>query len=105
MNLNDETSWWKPSIHLTQANKNQGINHLWQSILDHSRVAEETFNLESRRSERRILEFSAAVQYFIDSNLRNPDIQDRGFESILSSVKKGDIDPYSAAKKFLSRSQ
>jgi LAO/AO transport system kinase len=104
MNLNDETSWWKPSIHLTQANNNQGINHLWQSILDHRRVSEETFNLESRRSKRRILEFSTAVQYFIDSKLRNPDFQDQGFESILSSVEKGDLDPYSAVKKFLSGS-
>ena len=93
--------FWKPPVLLVQAHKGEGVQSLHAAILDHRRAAQESGQLERRRSLRRRTEFVMAVRAAIEAKLEGLEVGDRGLGELGSRVERDVIDPYTAAADAL----
>ena len=93
---------WMPPVLRTQAHRGVGIEQLYEAVLEHGRVSEETSDLERRRSERRKHEFTRALRDSIEAKVSELQHQVDDLGVMLKRVETGDVDPYSAAAEAIS---
>ena len=98
-------SWWRPPILTTQAHKGEGIQALYDAILEHRRAMEETSHLQRRRRERQTQEFAQTLQEAVQVGIADLISQDGALGAIAARVESGELDPYSAADQVLNDGQ
>lgn len=95
-------SWWRPPILTTQAHKGEGIQALYDGVLQHRQAMETTSNLERRRSQRQAQEFAQTLKEAVEAGIAGLISQEDGpLSAIAAQVRKGELDPYSAAERLL----
>lgn len=95
--LDGGESWWSAPVLLTQAHKGEGIQGLYEAILEHRRTMESTSRLEQRRRQRNRQEFTAVLKEAVESEVARLVSRDGALSQLASQVEKGEIDPYTAA--------
>lgn len=92
---------WTVPVLATQANKNEGILELYEEIESHRQYLESTARLDQRRRDRRAVEFLETVEDELKRKIKVLMTSDPAFSSILDRVKKGEVEPYSAASELI----
>ena len=103
--LDGGESWWSAPVLLTQAHKGEGIQGLYEAILEHRRTMESTSRLEQRRRQRNRQEFTAVLKEAVESEVARLVSRDGALSQLASQVEKGEIDPYTAAAQALNHGQ
>ena len=92
---------WTPPVLATKAHQNEGVIELYGNIQRHRTFLEETSRLEQRRGSRRGEEFLGTIEEGLSRRLKELLSKDLTLSGILEGVKKGEMEPYSAALKLL----
>ena len=92
---------WPPPVLATQANNNVGVQELFGSIQRHREHLEQTSQLESRRGERRGDEFLETIEEELGRRMKRRIKEDAKLGTVLQAVKRGEMEPYSAAVQLL----
>ena len=101
LGLDGEESWWSPPVLLTQAHRGEGIQALYDAILEHRGAMEKTSHLERRRRERQRHEFARTLREALDTGIVRLMSKDGALSAVAARVESGDLDPYSAAAQVL----
>ena len=99
--LGEGDSGWTPPVRLTQAHRGEGIQALYDAILQHRRVLESTSNLQRRRDARQRHEFTAAMRAGLEATIEHLAGKDGVLGSLAKRVENGELDPYAAASEAL----
>ena len=92
---------WTPPVISTEAHNNKGIGDLYNGIKTHRTHLEETTALSKRREERIVQEFLSTVEEEFSRRMKRLMSTDPGLIELLDKVKKGEVEPYSAAEKLI----
>jgi len=92
---------WRPPIVATVASTGEGVEALWQAVLDHRAYAEQSGLLHRRREQRLRLELREIVLQRLDQRAREL-CTGEVWEQLTVEVLERRIDPWSAADMMLS---
>jgi LAO/AO transport system kinase len=95
-----ELDEWRPPIVSTVASTGEGVNHLWQAVVDHREYADKSGVLEARRARRLREELREIVAQRLDRRARELSSGDR-YERLTDEVVARRLDPWSAADEML----
>ena len=93
--------WWQVPVLMTQATKDIGIEELYESIVRHKEVLEQTGRLALHRQRQRRSEFMHTIQQRLVARILRLVEREGSMMTSLEGVEKGDIDPYSASMEIL----
>ena len=102
LNLAETPPWWRPPVLQTQAHTGEGVDVLYQTILDHQKALDSSSHLEEKRRERVRREFFKAVEEGVGDILRYLERQDTATATAVARVEGGEEDPFVAAHEVLS---
>jgi len=91
---------WRPPIVPTVANRAEGVEALWQAVLDHRAYAEKSGVLEQRRERRLREELRSIVVSRLDARARELS-GGAGYDALEADVLCRRLDPWSAADELL----
>lgn len=94
------TSDWAVPVLLTQATAGQGIDELLALILRHREYQARSGTTAARNAAGRQEEFLSILRDEISRRLE-ASVEDGGFGNLLQQIKRGEIDPYSAALQVI----
>jgi LAO/AO transport system kinase len=86
----------RPAIVKTSASNGEGVEDLWQAIVDHRAWLEESGELERRRAERIDRELREIIVRRLEEKADGLD-----FSELHEQVLARELDPYAAADKIL----
>ena len=92
---------WMPPVLTSQARNNEGVLELYEDIQRHRDFLEQTSRLQERRQVRRGEEFLQTIEEELGRRLQQLLANDQRLSAVLDGVKKGEVEPYSAAFKLL----
>ena len=101
LSLSSTVDYRKPAVVMTQADAGRGIEELWQTLEDHQSHLSESGLLETRRSDRRRLEFLEIIVEELKNRLDKHILHSRNLNIIIDSVSNGESEPYSEAMSVL----
>lgn len=93
--------WWQVPVLMTQATKDVGIQELYDSIVRHKEVLEQTGRLALHRQRQRRSEFMHTIQQRLVARILKLVEREGSMMTSLEGVERGDIDPYSASMEIL----
>ena len=91
---------WRPPIVPTVASRAEGVEALWQAVLDHRAYAEKSGVLEQRRERRLRDELRSIVVSRLDARARELS-GGAGYDALEADVLARRLDPWSAADELL----
>jgi LAO/AO transport system kinase len=91
---------WRPPIVPTVASTSEGVDALWQAVLDHRAYAEKSGVLEQRREPRLREELRGIVVSRLDARARELSAG-RDYERLEADVLARRVDPWAAADEML----
>ena len=91
---------WRPPLGPTVANRAEGVEALWQAVLDHRAYAEKSGVLEQRRERRLREELRSIVVSRLDARARELS-GGAGYDALEADVLCRRLDPWSAADELL----
>ena len=92
---------WSPPVLTCSAVTRDGIDDIWQTVLDHRKKFEDSGELTKKRSKQALHWMWALVEEgLIDRFYKNPDVK-KSLPNILKSVEKGKTGPTVAAHELL----
>jgi LAO/AO transport system kinase len=91
---------WRPPIVPTVAGRAEGVEALWQAVLDHRAYAEKSSVLEQRRERRLREELRSIVVSRLDARARELS-GGAGYDALEADVLGRRLDPWSAADELL----
>lgn len=92
---------WTPPVISTEAHNNKGIDNLYHEVKTHRAHLESSSTLNKRREERTVQEFLSTVEEEFSRRMKRLMSADPGLIELLDRVKKGEVEPYSAAEKLI----
>ena len=99
--LTPSSKTWSPPVLTCSALTRDGIDDIWQTILDHRKKTEASGELAEKRSKQAIDWMWALVEEgLIDRFYKNPEVK-KSLPKIVKSVKNGKTGPTVAAHKLL----
>jgi LAO/AO transport system kinase len=99
--LTPSSSIWSPSVLTCSAVTMEGIDAIWQTILDHRKKLEISGELSDKRRKQALDWMWALVEEgLIDRFYKNPEVE-KSLPQIVKSVEKGKSGPTIAAQKLL----
>jgi LAO/AO transport system kinase len=99
--LTPSSSIWSPSVLTCSAVTMEGIDTIWQTILDHRKKLEISGELSDKRRKQALDWMWALVEEgLIDRFYKNPEVE-KSLPQIVKSVEKGKSEPTIAAQKLL----
>jgi len=99
-----EAAWQTPVI-ITEAEQGKGVDELLRAIGRHRESLESTGMLSIRRQENRKLELVEIIEETVRNRLMQKSDSQGLFHQYVSKVKKGEMDPYSAAQEIFASEQ
>ena len=100
--INPREDGWQTPVILTHAGEDRGVEEIFEQIKSHRLHQLEGNSLKAKRERKREKELSGILSEVLQKRISEK-LEDREFEKVLSSVKKGEIDPYEAVDIILSR--
>lgn len=98
LELNPKGAEWKPTVHVTNAEVNEGVNLVWKSISAHKACLESSGQLKERRKHKLQSELSELVADIARNNLKNSLAHSPQVQQLLNRLLDREIDPHSAAE-------
>ena len=99
--LTPSSKTWSPPVLTCSAVTLDGIEHIWQTILDHRKKIEASGELAQKRSKQALDWMWALVEEgLIDRFYKNPGVE-KSLPKIVKSVEDGKTGPTNAAHKLL----
>ncbi len=99
--LTPSSKTWSPPVLICSAVTMDGIDDIWQTIMDHRKKMEASGELALKRSKQALDWMWALVEEGLrDRFYRNPEIK-KSLSKILKAVEKGEIAPTAAAHRLL----
>ncbi|MQG21775.1 MAG: methylmalonyl Co-A mutase-associated GTPase MeaB [SAR202 cluster bacterium] len=95
---------WTVPVMQTQAHRNIGVAELWDKLVDHRKVLEDSGRLEDSRRNHRREEFFEVIQETVNQQFRTLVSQDADLGGLIARVENGELDSYHAAQEVLSDS-
>jgi LAO/AO transport system kinase len=96
---------WTVPVMQTQAHRNIGVVELWDQIVAHRKVLEDSGRLEDSRRNHRRGEFFEVIQETVNQQFRALVSQDADLGDLIARVENGELDSYHAAQEVLSDSE
>ena len=100
LELSTKGAEWKPSVHVTNAEVNEGVTAVWEAILKHKNFLADSGKLKERRMHKLESELSELVADIARNNLRQS-LQSPAVQKLLSELCDHKIDPHSAAESVI----
>lgn len=101
LKMSIESHDWTPPVLTTVAHKNEGVDGLYENIQRHREYLEAASLLEQRRASRRSEEFLETIVQELGRRLKRLISEDPTLSRALEEVKRGKMEPYSAALRLL----
>ncbi len=101
LELNAKGAEWKPSVHVTNAEVNEGVSSVWKSITAHKAYLESSGQLKERRKHKLQSELSELVADIARNNLKNSLAHSPQVQQLLNRLLDREIDPHSAAESVV----
>ena len=99
--LTPSSKTWSPPVLTCSAVTMDGIDDIWQTILDHRKKTEASGELAAKRSQQSLDWMWALVEEgLIDRFYKNPAIE-KSLPAIIKAVEKGETGPTIAAQELL----
>ena len=92
---------WTPPIVLTEAVRGEGIEELWEAVVNHRRHLVESGRLEERRGEQLAGEVFAVASGRAKTHLERAVADDPELRRLLDEVKGRRLDPLTAVREIL----
>jgi LAO/AO transport system kinase len=92
---------WTPPVISTQADKNVMIKELFEDIERHRSMLEDTGQLSLLRKDHLEKEFVTAIEQSVKEQIEHLMENNKHLAGMMERIRKGEIDPYSAAKDIL----
>ena len=97
------TEGWKPPIVLTEAQRGEGVDKLWQKIEQHRAWLEENGELETRRRRNLAHEVFAVASVRARRHIEAAVRDDPELRRLLEEVQERRLDPLTAVREILQR--
>lgn len=101
-----ETAQWEPLIVETVANKNQGVDKLYDAIMKHRQflLDHKTDSLEKILFDRARLHFVGILRdQLLDTVIKRSTKRGEDLEELVARIVRRDVDPYSLANELVQR--
>lgn len=92
---------WVPPIVQTVATRGEGIDDLWMRIQQHRRHLDDTGEMRRRREARLKREILTLAEQRLRAQFLQPRVAGEGFQHLVESVVRRDLDPYEAAERLV----
>ncbi len=89
---------WRPPIVRTSANKGEGVQDLYERIVEHKNYLKDSGALQQRRERQYKAELIRGIHQEVEVVLKNNDIDDTFFHDVSALMKDKRILPHSAAR-------
>ncbi len=93
---------WRPPILPVVATTGEGIGAMWEAVHRHRDHLVASGLLAGRRAARLLAEFEAALRAGLRDRMRQA-VADGGGEGVAAAVAAGTVDPWTAARRLLER--
>jgi LAO/AO transport system kinase len=94
---------WKPPIVLTEAMRGEGVDALWEKILEHRAWLESEGELDRRRRRNLAHEVFAVASTRARRHLEETVREDAELRRLLSEVQDRKLDPLTAVREILEK--
>jgi LAO/AO transport system kinase len=94
------TPRWRPPVLCTTATTGEGVDDVWQAVLDHRAHLAETGDLGEHRRRRAAEEITRLVAARLLERARTVTTSPRA-DQLAEAVARGDVDPWTAADELL----
>lgn len=96
-----KNSGWSPKVTTCSALTNEGINEVWETILDYFTLTEENGYFDKKREAQNQYWLLETINDQLKTNFyNNPDIQ-KLLEATKKAVQNSEVSPFAAAQKLL----
>lgn len=94
---------WDPPIVLTEAVRGEGIDELWERIVEHRRHLEESGTLDERRARNLTGEVFAVASARAKAHLEDAVAEDAELRRLLGEVQRRELDPLTAVREIMEK--
>lgn len=101
LELSNRGQAWKQPVHVTNAETNQNVNAVWQSVQEHKKYLDESGQLSKRRLHRVEAELTELVADIARKNLKDSLEHSQGVQDVLQKMVQQQLDPHSAAEAVM----
>ncbi len=101
LELSSKNSQWKPPVHVTNAEVNEGVDAVWKSVKAHKVELENSGLLKERRKQKLETELSELVADIARMNLKDSLEHSPQVQALLTELLEGNLDPHSAAESVV----
>lgn len=101
LELSNKGSSWKPPVHVTNAEVNEGTRSVWESVRKHKEYLEQSGQLKERRRHKLESELSELVADIARNNLKQSLQHSEHVRGLLAQLCDHQIDPHSAAESVV----
>lgn len=98
LELSSKGAQWKPPVHVTNAEVNEGVSAVWTSIKKHHQFLSDTGSLKERRKHKLQTELSELVADIARKNLQESLETSPHVQNLLEQLCEQKIDPHTAAE-------
>ena len=103
LSLDPRPNYLKPGLLMTQAHRGEGIPELYAETRRLLQTMRESGRLTERRERQAADELKRLVASSVSAHVARAMSEDRELRRIVSAVKSGDLDPYSASDRVAAR--
>lgn len=101
LELSNRGQAWKQPVHVTNAETNQNVGAVWQSIQEHKKYLDESNQLTERRKRRVESELTELVADIARKNLKDSLEHSKGVQNVLQQMLRQEMDPHRAAEAVM----
>jgi GTPase len=94
---------WEPPIVLTEAVQGEGVDELWNCVVEHRRHLEESGTLADRRARNLAGEVFAVASARARTHLQEAVAEDEELRRLLDEVQRRELDPLTAVREIMER--
>lgn len=92
---------WEVQVLLTQANKGEGVDMLWQKIEEHREALKKNPDQEKKQQAIRREQFLDLCGETFKQQIRDRLLQDKNWKKFVKKVEEEELNPYEALEKIL----
>lgn len=92
---------WRPKVLTTVAVRNEGMEEMYEAILEHKNQLMQTDKWQEQRKQRRMSHCFSIMEQQVTSYIRKKAGEVTELKKVIENVGGGELDPYSGAEKII----
>jgi len=101
LDLNKRRGEWQIPVLKCRADQNDGVEELFDKILQHKHMLEEGGRLEERRGRQRLQQFEQMLEHKIMAEIKSKILDSGRINELGNKIKRGEISPYTALNRIM----